>query len=417
MAGVAYGSVPFREQIEFFRRKLNLPTNAWTDILREEHDWAFVVAGANRDDLLSDFRAAVDRAIAGGVTLQQFRKDFDAIVARHGWDYNGGRNWRSRVIYETNLRTSYAAGRYAQLMALTSVRPYWQYVHSDAVQTPRPLHLAWNGLVLRFDDPWWQYHFGPNGWGCQCTVRALSDRDLARLGKDGPDQAPETTWQEVTIGQRSPTGPHTVRVPNGIDPGFDYTPGAARYRSAVPPERPVPPIPGSAGGPGLPNTRPNDPLPAPRQISSQRLLPADLSDDAYLRRYLAEFGATPERAAVVTDVVGERVVVGRDLFSDPQGVLKVRKRDRERFLLVLADTLRDPDEVWARLEWLHGAARPAVRRRYIARFQIEGETTPLLVVFERGADGWWGVTAFNGQADDDDAWRVGVRLYRRGDGA
>lgn len=102
----AYGSLPFVEQIEFFRRKLNLPTDGWTDVRLHEHDWAFVVAGANRDAIVSDFRAAVEKAIAGGSTLEDFRKDFDRIVATHGWDYNGGRNWRSRVIYDTNLATS-----------------------------------------------------------------------------------------------------------------------------------------------------------------------------------------------------------------------------------------------------------------------------------------------------------------------
>lgn len=55
-------SLPFAEQNQFFRRKLNLPTNAWTDIYTREHDYAFVVAGANRDDLVQDFRQAVEKA-------------------------------------------------------------------------------------------------------------------------------------------------------------------------------------------------------------------------------------------------------------------------------------------------------------------------------------------------------------------
>lgn len=227
MADVAYGSLPFAEQIAFFRRKLNLETNAWTDIWQAAHDHAFVVAGANRADLVADFRAAIDKAIANGATLQDFRRDFDTIVAKHGWSYNGGRNWRSRVIYETNLRTSYAAGRYAQLQAAKRRMPYWQYVHSDAVSHPRPLHLSWNGLILPADDPWWQTHFCPNGWGCQCTIHALSARDLARLRPNGqPDDAPNDGTETVTVGQRGPT-PRTVETPVGVDPGFGYTPGAS----------------------------------------------------------------------------------------------------------------------------------------------------------------------------------------------
>ncbi len=238
-SGVAYGSLPFKEQIAFFRAKKNVLTDAWTDVWEAEHDHAFMVAGANRIDLLVDLRSAVDKAIADGTGLEAFRRDFDAIVAKYGWAYNGGRNWRTRVIFETNLRTSYAAGRYAQLQALKKVRPFWRYRHSDAVQHPRPMHLAWDGLVLHADDPWWDTHYPPNGWGCQCTVEALNARDLARLGKTGPDTAPPVDMQEVTVGQRGPS-PRTVQTPAGVDPGFGYAPGRSAFEQG---QRGTPPVP------------------------------------------------------------------------------------------------------------------------------------------------------------------------------
>ncbi|KAF1009068.1 MAG: hypothetical protein GAK28_00701 [Luteibacter sp.] len=229
---VAYGSLPFKEQIAFFRAKKNVLTDRWTDVWEEAHDQSFMVAGANRIDLLADMRAAVDKAIAQGTTLAEFRKDFDTIVARYGWDYTGGRNWRSRVIYETNLRTSYAAGRWSQLQALVKVRPFWRYVHSDSVQHPRPMHLAWNGLVLPANHPWWMRHFPPNGWGCQCTIQALNLRDLKRLGKEGPDQPPPDDMQPTVVGQRGPA-PMIVDTPAGVDPGFGYAPGRAAFDSQV----------------------------------------------------------------------------------------------------------------------------------------------------------------------------------------
>jgi hypothetical protein len=183
-----------------------------------------MVAGANRIDLLLDLREAVDKAISGGATLQDFRRDFDAIVARHGWAYNGGRNWRTRVIFETNLRTSYAAGRYEQLQKLKKVRPYWRYIHSDSVQHPRPLHVAWHGKILHADDPWWQTHYPPNGWGCQCRVESLDEAGLRRHGKTAPDAAPSDGTALVTVGKRGPN-PQVVETPNGVDPGFGYAPG------------------------------------------------------------------------------------------------------------------------------------------------------------------------------------------------
>ncbi len=64
--------------------------------------------------------------------------------------------------------------------------------------------------------------------------------------------------------------------------------------------------------------------------------------------------------------------------------------------------------------WHHARQKAVVRRRYVARFEIEGEPVPALAVFELGADGWAGVTSFPPESEDYvDHLRVGVRLYRR----
>ena len=233
MNKVTYGSVPFNEQIEFYKRKIPTPTATWTDIYNAEHDYAAVVAGANRREIIEDFAAAINDFIANGKTLEDFRKDFDNIVAKYGWDYHGGRNWRSRVIYETNLRSSYQAGRYAQLQELKDVMPYWEYVHSDAVSHPRIEHMHWDGLILRHDDPWWQTHFPINAWGCQCTVIGRSQAYMDRNGLK-VDKAPKIEWEERIVGARG-LNPRIVKVPKGIDPGFEHIPGASRLTSQTPP--------------------------------------------------------------------------------------------------------------------------------------------------------------------------------------
>lgn len=215
MAEVSGINVPFREQAEFWRRKVNVPTASWRDLQRGDHAHGFMVAGAARLDLLDDLRKAVDKAILDGGTIADFRRDFDAIVARTGWQYQGGRNWRTRIIYTTNVRSAYMAGRWAQIQAIKHRRPFLQYVHNDSVRHPRPEHQSWNGKVLAVDDPWWSTHFPPNGYGCQCTVRTLAQRDLDRMGMQGPDDAPTTTDDT-----------------DGLDPGFDYNIGSAA--SSVP---------------------------------------------------------------------------------------------------------------------------------------------------------------------------------------
>ena len=215
--------LPFREQVDFFRTKLSLPTDTWTDIWQEQHDISFVVAGASRDALLIDLRSAVDSAVADGTTLEAFRERFDEIAQGHGWSYKGGRDWRTRVIYDTNLRTSYAAGRYKQMQQIKALRPYWRYRHNPASTEPRAEHLAWDGLVLDADDGWWNTHYPPNGWGCKCYVETLRERDLERLGKDGPDAAPSPKLRTATVGKGATA--RAVQVPQGISPGFAYAPG------------------------------------------------------------------------------------------------------------------------------------------------------------------------------------------------
>lgn len=94
-------------------------------------------------------------------------------------------------------------------------------------EEPREKHLAWDGLVLRHDDDWWDTHYPPNGWGCKCFVEALSVSNLMRRGKSEPDTAPPIEERTVEVGTRGPN-PRTVTVPEGIDPGWDYAPGQSR---------------------------------------------------------------------------------------------------------------------------------------------------------------------------------------------
>jgi SPP1 gp7 family putative phage head morphogenesis protein len=220
------GAVPFQEALDFFRAKLNVPTRAWTDLWQDQHAAGFMVAGAATADLVQELRDAVDRAIQGG-GLDAFRLEFDGIVARHGWSYRGGRGWRTRVIFETNLRTAYSAGRWQQALATQQDRPFLRYVAVQDERT-RPEHRAWHNTVLPIDDAWWKTHTPPNGWGCRCTFVSVSERDLER--NPGWKQERPEGW-DTTV-ERVVPGKGAVEVPEGIDPGFAYNPGAAGVRAA-----------------------------------------------------------------------------------------------------------------------------------------------------------------------------------------
>lgn len=210
-------NTPFKEQLDFFKQKVNLPTEKWNDIIKSAHDKAFIVAGAANADMLNDFNQAIENSITEGKGIQEFRKDFKQIVQKYGWTgWTGegsaaGEAWRTRVIYQTNMATSYAAGRWAQLTdpEYLKIKPNWRYVHMDGLAHPRPLHESWNGVTLPHDHEFWKTHFAPNGWGCHCRIVPVSRRDAIKQPPHG--------WNKLD--------PKTGAL-IGIDKGFDYAPGA-----------------------------------------------------------------------------------------------------------------------------------------------------------------------------------------------
>ncbi|MEJ0012801.1 MAG: phage minor head protein [Bauldia sp.] len=392
------------EAIDFLRRKVRVPTQRWTDVWQGMHSAAFVVAGAESDALLADFHEAVNRNIAEGRTLEQFRADFDRIVAAHGWSYRGSRNWRSRMIFQTNLRTAYSAGRWAQIQRLKATRPYLRYVAVMDERT-RPLHRHWHDTVLSVDDPWWATHFPPNGWNCRCSVQQLSERDLTRYGLKVSERAPDSPLVAREINTRS--GKVTVQVPEGIDPGFAYNPGIAGFGNGaqgLAMERHGAWAPLDAPGAGeerLP------PLPIDRSTAPP-IRGAGDSEDA-LRAMLRQAIGGDE--AVLTDPAAGRVRVSQAIVDHL--LADAGRRDgRERYFGLIPGIVEDPAEIW--IGWAIDVitGRVGLRRRYVKLVDIGGGRIVGLVADADGGE-WSGLTFFRGRADGALRLRSGRLIYRR----
>jgi len=421
-AAVELRPVAPEEALRYLRSKGYKTGFAWQDVWQQEHARAFTVAKAMRLDILADIREALDKALAEGRTYEDFARGLRPTLEDKGWwgrkamadpqtgevrKVQLGSPRRLRIIYDINIRMAHAAGDWAKIERLADRRPWLMY---DAVMDgrTRPLHRAWSGTVLRWDDRWWDTHYPPNGWRCRCMVRQLSDRDLDRYGFKPAARAP-------TIDTRPWYNPRTgevIHVPEGIDPGFGYNVGREHMRSLVPP-----PSSGPLTVPAI-NPPATTTMPPPRVADPGRLLPGAreagaLTETGYVERFLAEFGATIDRPALYLDAVGDPLVIGADMFRQPRGDLKVTKRDRERSLLLLADALKSPDEIW--WQWVQHAqtGRWFLTRRYLARFDVGGKGTPTLLTFRVGPDGWEGVTAFSPTANNLANQRAGVLAYRR----
>ena len=225
------------EAVALFRSKGYHVGFDWRDTDAAQHRRSFTVAKAMRLDILEDIRREVDRAIAEGTTLDEFRDNLEPTLRRKGWwgrkqmldPVTGqervvqlGSPRRLEVIFDTNVRMSYAHGRWQRIERVAEARPWLRYVAVQDART-RPDHLAWHGTILRFDDPWWATHFPPNGWRCRCTVEQLSSEDLEEFGfapSDGPPAGSGLTrpWTNRRTGA-------VEQVPAGIDPGFQFNVG------------------------------------------------------------------------------------------------------------------------------------------------------------------------------------------------
>lgn len=264
---------PPKEVLAWFRAKGLKPSFSYLDTWKEEHTVAFVVAKMMELDLLADVRDAVTSALANGETFRDFAKRLTPTLQEKGWwgikemtdpatgeakAVQLGSPRRLQIIYDTNLRTARAAGQWQRIQDNKDVMPYLLYTVGPS-REHRPDHLSWNGTLLPVDDPWWQTHFAPNGWGCKCRVRAVGNREYQRLTETGvpaPSVAatqeldPKTglptghsTGGRVPVQTTAPPSPlvewtnkrtgETQQVPKGIDPGWDYNPGEDRLTRAL----------------------------------------------------------------------------------------------------------------------------------------------------------------------------------------
>ena len=131
---------------------------------------------------------------------------------------------RLKTIFNTNLRTSYAAGRWERIQRAKGELPYLRYVAVLDDRT-RDNHAAWHGTVLPVDDAFWRSHYPPNGWGCRCIVQQLDDDDLERYGYEVTGRPAGWSRTREWTNKRTEK---TLNVPIGIDPGWGHNTGILR---------------------------------------------------------------------------------------------------------------------------------------------------------------------------------------------
>lgn len=145
------------------------------------------------------------------------------------------------IVWRVNMGQAYQAGVWERGQRSTS-HPYLMYRVGPS-REHREQHLAWDGLVLPKDDPFWSSHNPRNGWGCKCSTRFVSRSQFQRYERDGITAAPRgdrppaagkpiqtEAPERKQVEYYNPRTDTTYTGYEGIDPGFEYNPGAAQAR-------------------------------------------------------------------------------------------------------------------------------------------------------------------------------------------
>jgi len=412
--------LPPKNAVEYFEKKVPGVSWRWWDVWQEAHAKAFVVAKCTQMDVLKDIHDMVQKAVKDGISIQQFKKELTPLLQAKGWwgrqlreapdgtkeRVQLGSHRRLETIYRVNTQTAYMVGRYKSMVENVDDRPFWQYVAVLDSRT-RPGHRALDGKVFRHDDPFWDSFYPPNGWRCRCRARALSQADmdagrLRPLSSEGRLSS-ETKVISKKTGEAGNvtvyTDPHTG-VKSAPDVGWSYNPGKSSLEPFTPamaePEaiRIAPALTGKVPRKILPL----DDIPATKIdetlfLPAKGTSPAFATEEDYIRAFLAEFNTEIGKPVVFTDVMGEPLVISDQMFWDKgKQKYKATKRGRERYLRLLADTIKDPDEIW--LDWAEVDGKKMPYRKHIKIYKDQNGKIAGFSTFESVGDKWIGTTIY-----------------------
>lgn len=404
-------------------RQLTADTYHWHDLWRDEHQRAFTVSRLARGDLLEALQASLAKSVAGDLSRRDWIKSTEQLLKNAGWwgttevtDPRTGEMLKTRfnharlqLIFDTNVRQAAAAGQWQRMLRNQRTHPYARYVAMDDDRT-RPQHRAWHNVTLPLDDPWWSTHRPPNGYRCRCRMIGVTQREydqgevLDRPGAETDRKAPivrapmaKTAPPEALRDWRNPATGAIEKIPDGIDPGFDYNPGTtgrsqafeamvqaklarmlpavaeAASTAGVLPPRVAKEVPGQDNWVTLGLTDLRD-MP-PSMAAPNLLAPGATVQDAV--QVLREALDVPTNGARFVETPTGLVAIFDKLLSH---VVEKRLDRRERFGSFVLPTLQQPDEVW---ETAYDDA--TTRRRFIKLFS--DSKYDLLVIVREGPDG------------------------------
>lgn len=234
---------PPQDAIHYLEQKFPKASWAYTDLLDNAHDRAFVVAKMVDVDLATTVQRSIIDAMQEGKGYKAWAKDIDKVLAKSGW-YDGqinvdaqgnakkvvtGGQHRLETIYRTNVAAAYEAGRQQVIFNDRDDDPFGYVMYSAIMDNrTRPTHKALHGKVMEKSDPAWSSISPPNGYNCRCTIVELTQGQIDRYGYKVSKSEGRLSTQVVELPNGKEAQRTLFELDNGAvfktDVGFNHAP-------------------------------------------------------------------------------------------------------------------------------------------------------------------------------------------------
>ena len=234
---------PPQDAIRYLEQKFPKASWAYTDLLDNAHDRAFVVAKMVDVDLATTVQRSIIDAMQNGTGYKAWAKDIDKVLAKSGW-YDGqinvdaqgtakkvatGGQHRLETIYRTNVAAAYEAGRQQVIFNDRDDDPFGYVMYSAIMDNrTRPTHKALHGKVMEKSDPAWSSISPPNGYNCRCTIVELTQGQIDRYGYKVSKSEGKLSTQVVELPNGKEAQRTLFELDNGAvfktDVGFNHAP-------------------------------------------------------------------------------------------------------------------------------------------------------------------------------------------------
>ncbi len=366
------------EAIDYLKNKGFKLTFNYDELIKEAHHKAFTVAKVTRADLLNDIHEELLKSLKDGIGFKEFKNNIKPTLQKKGWwgkqdivnpstgeikTINIGAR-RLKTIYETNMRMAYNQGRYQQMQNLP-LSVYWRYV-SQRLNNSRDAHIAMHGIIKHRDDPFWKVNKPMNGWNCKCEVVAYSKKAIERKGWS-IDEIPRKDIASKDFAYDTAVSKISKLSKVDLDKSLSYLPKIT-----------------------------ND-------INYD-----SLTDTALLAIFYKNLGVKENE--IFIDKINDPMMINNSLFSNGEGDLKIRKKDRHLVIDELALAISNPDEIY--LEWNEETNR--LIKKMFRYFTIKNKKRAVVAMFEYKKDKTQGITVYTiDTAASVEKKRIDKLIYKR----